>query len=69
MMALYLTAIVHILCGKYSAATAEAHELFGLGQEKGAEMWKASGMIHEGCVLAATGKASQAVEMLTAGKY
>ena len=67
MMALYLTAIVHILCGKYSAATAEAHELFGLGQEKGAEMWKASGMIHEGCVLAATGKASQAVEMLTAG--
>ena len=67
MMALYLTAIVHILCGKYSAATAEVHELFGLGQEKGAEMWKASGMIHEGCVLAATGKASQAVEMLTVG--
>ena len=67
MMALFLTAIVQILCGNYSVATAQAHELFGLGQEKGAAFWKASGMMYEGCVLAATGNAAEAIEMLTSG--
>jgi predicted ATPase len=65
MMALYLSAVVQILCGNYSVATAQAHELFGLGQEKGAAVWKASGMMYEGCVLTATGNAAEAIEMLT----
>jgi hypothetical protein len=65
MMALFLTAIVQILCGNHSVATAQAHELFGLGQEKGAAFWKASGMMYEGCVLAATGNAAEAIKMLT----
>jgi predicted ATPase len=67
MFALYMTAIVHILSGNYSLATAQARELVALGQEKGALLWKASGMMYEGCVLAATGRAAQAVEMLTTG--
>jgi predicted ATPase len=67
MFALYMTAIVHILCGNYSVATAQAHELYALGQEKGAVLWKASGTMYEGCVLAVTGTASEEVEMLTAG--
>ena len=67
MFALYMAAILHILCGKYSVATKQAKELFALAEEKGALLWKASGMIYEGCVLAATGKASEAIEMLIAG--
>ena len=67
MFALFITAIVHILSGNYSLATAQGRELVALGQEKGALLWKAGGMMYEGCVLAATGKAAQAVEMLTTG--
>ena len=67
MFALFVTAIVHILCGNYSVATAQADELFLVADEKGALLWKAVGMMFEGCVLASTGKASEAVEMLTAG--
>ena len=55
-------------CGELRGGKSLADELFGSwADEKGAEMWKASGMIHEGCVLAATGSLRQAVEMLTAG--
>jgi class 3 adenylate cyclase/predicted ATPase len=67
MFALYVTAIVHILRGEYSIATALARELFALAEEKSALLWKASGMIYEGCVLAETGKPSEGIEMLTAG--
>jgi predicted ATPase len=67
MFALHMTAVFHVLCGNYAVATARARELFALAEEKGALMWKASGVMHEGCALAATGKASSAIEMLTAG--
>ena len=42
-------------------------ELFLVADEKGALLWKASGMMFEGCVLASTGKSSEAIERLTAG--
>ena len=67
MFVLYVTAILHILCGNYSVATAQAQELFLVADEKGALLWKASGMMFEGCVLASTGKSSEAIERLTAG--
>jgi predicted ATPase len=67
MFALYMTAFFHVLCGNYEVATARARELFALAEEKGALMWKASGLMHEGCALAVTGNASAAIEMLTAG--
>jgi class 3 adenylate cyclase/predicted ATPase len=67
MFALYVTAIVHILRGEYSIATALATELFALAEEKSALLWKASGMIYEGCVLAETGEPSEGIEKLTAG--
>ena len=53
--------------GTYSVATAQAQELFLVADEKGALLWKASGMMFEGCVLASTGKSSEAIERLTAG--
>jgi class 3 adenylate cyclase/predicted ATPase len=67
MFVLYVTAILHIHCGNYSVATAQAQELFLVADEKGALLWKASGMMFEGCVLASTGKSSEAIERLTAG--
>ena len=39
-------------------------ELVALADEKGALFWKALGMMHRGCVLALTGKASDAVQMI-----
>ena len=62
-----MTDILHILCGNYSVATAQAQELFLVADEKGALLWKATGMMFEGCVLASTGKSSEAIERLTAG--
>ena len=38
-----------------------------LAEEKGASFWKAYGRLHQGCVLALTGKSSNAVQMLTSG--
>jgi predicted ATPase len=67
MFVLYVTDILHILCGNYSVATEQAQELFLVADEKGALLWKASGMMFEGCVLASTGKSSEAIERLTAG--
>ena len=67
MFALFVTAFVRILCGNYTVATAQAKELFLVADEKGALLWKAGGMMFEGCVLASTGKPSEAIERLTAG--
>ena len=67
MFALYMTAIFHVLCGNYSVATTLAKDLFAVAEEKRALLWKASGMMYEGCVLAATGHSAEAIETLTAG--
>jgi predicted ATPase len=67
MFALYNAPILHSLCGNYSIASAHAEELLALAGEKGSLLWKSSGMMAQGSVLAFTGKASDAVQMLTAG--
>jgi tetratricopeptide (TPR) repeat protein len=56
-----------IHCGNYAAAAAQAQELLALAQEKGAAYWTAFGMINQGCVLALTGRASNAISMLSSG--
>jgi predicted ATPase len=56
-----------ILRGNYVAANAEANEVVALAVEKGAMLWKAGGMAFQGCVLALTGKPSDAVHMITSG--
>jgi predicted ATPase len=38
-----------------------------LADEKGAKLWRALGVLNQGCVLALTGKASDAVAKLTSG--
>ena len=67
MYALYNTSLTHILRGNYAAAKAEADELAALADEKGALLWKAWGMMNQGCVFALTGKASDSVHKITSG--
>ena len=61
MMALNVTSFTHTYCGNYATANAQANEVITLADEKGATLWKAWGMINQGCVLALAGKASDAV--------
>jgi class 3 adenylate cyclase/predicted ATPase len=67
MLALCFTSLTYSLCGSYSAANARLDEDRELANEKGAALWKAFGMLSQGCVLALTGKSSDAVQTITAG--
>ncbi len=67
MYALLNGSFTHILCGNYTAANAEADEQAALADETGALLWKAFATSMQGCLLALTGKASDAVHMITAG--
>jgi predicted ATPase len=67
MFALAYATIPYDLCGNYAAAAAYAQEIVALAEEKGSRFWKARGMMNQGCVLALTGRASDAIEMLISG--
>src|SRR5713101_7544682 len=67
MYALWNASIPYTLCGNRAAAGAQAQELVALAEEKGSLFWKAYGMMNQGCVLALTGRASDATEMLISG--
>jgi len=56
-----------IHCGNYATASMQSDELVALADGKGAALWKALGMMNQGCVLALTGEASNAVQMITSG--
>ena len=64
MYALVITVSPLINCGNYVAANAQLDEVVALAEEKGAAVWKADGM-NQGCVSALTGKASNAIQMIT----
>jgi predicted ATPase len=53
--------------GNYATANPLLDELVALADEKSAAFWRARGMVLRGCVLAVTGKASDAAQMITAG--
>jgi tetratricopeptide (TPR) repeat protein len=67
MYALYPALFSHIFCGNYAAASTLVDELVALADEKDALLWKAFGMMSQGCLAALTGKASKAVETITFG--
>jgi predicted ATPase len=67
MLALCFTSLTYSFCGNYSAANARLDEDRALANEKGAALWKAFGMLSQGCVLALTGKSSDAAQTITAG--
>src|SRR5215831_596189 len=67
MYAQFHTSLTNVLCAKYAAANAQSSEVVRLADEKGAALWKALGTMQTGCVLAQSGKASEAIEMITSG--
>ena len=67
MYALNHTTISYTLCGNQAAAAAQAQEVVVLAEEKGSLMWQAAGMMRRGSVMALTGRASDATEMLISG--
>jgi len=67
MYALNVTSLFHMICRNFESTSAEADELVQLADEKGAKLWKALGVLNQGCVLVLTGKASDAVAKLTSG--
>jgi predicted ATPase len=67
MFALANTSLTQICVGNYTAVDAHVGEILALADEKGTSLWKAYGMTLQGCVLALTGRSSDAVGKLTAG--
>ena len=67
MYALLHVSVPYIHCGNYEIATAVLDELAALADEKGSLFWKPHGMAQQGCLFGLTGKASNAVQMLTTG--
>jgi predicted ATPase len=68
MYALALTSLTHlVLLGNYAVVNAQADELVAVAEEKSASLWKAYGGTLQGCVLALTGKCSDAVHQITSG--
>jgi predicted ATPase len=64
MWALNHTAIPYTLSGNRAAVATHAQEVVALAEEKGSRFWKAAGMANQGSLLALTGRASDATEML-----
>ena len=54
-------------CGNYMTANARVDELIALADEKDTALWRVCGMLGRGWLLGLTGRAADAVEMITAG--
>ncbi len=57
----------HVHCGNYAAASALVDEFSVLKDQTASLFWAAWGMMQRGCVMALTGKASDAVQTITSG--
>jgi predicted ATPase len=64
---MYVLTLIDVLCSNSVAAAAHAQELVALAEEMGSPFWKAWGMMGQGSVLALTGRASHATEILISG--
>ena len=67
MFALYFASVSLMLSGNYPRATALAKELYALADEKGALFWRMYGTLIQGALLASTGDAWNAVQIITSG--
>ena len=56
---------VDILCGNYRTANARADEFIALSDEKDSAYWRTFGMLQRGRLLGLTGRASDAVQMIS----
>ncbi len=67
MYAQFHTSLTNLLCANYAAATAQSDEVMRLADEKGAALWKALATMQKGSVLALSGRASEAIQMIASG--
>jgi class 3 adenylate cyclase/predicted ATPase len=67
MYVLFFISPLHLLMGNYATAAAQAQELLALAEEKVASFWVVGATLFQGCILASTGKASDAVQLITSG--
>jgi tetratricopeptide (TPR) repeat protein len=67
MFALDFTTWLRVWRGNYAAANALLDEVIAVADEKGILFWKAWGSMNQGWLLASTGKAPNAVQMITLG--
>jgi predicted ATPase len=67
LFALFSGTLARICSRDYAAANAQIDECIALAEEKGAAYFKMFAAAEQGCVLALTGKASAAVELINAG--
>jgi predicted ATPase len=67
MYALLVASITHVICGNYAAANALVDELIALTDQTASLFWGAWAVMQRGCILALTGKASDAVQTITSG--
>jgi predicted ATPase len=65
MYALAHAPLTHVQCGNYAPNV--VNEFIALADEKGSSFWKAHGIVLQGWLFALTGKASDAVRMITSG--
>jgi predicted ATPase len=67
MYALLVASITHVICENYAAANALVDELIALTDQTASLFWGAWAVMQRGCILALTGKASDAVQTITSG--
>src|SRR5262252_2048549 len=67
MYALLVASITHVICGNYAAANALVDELIALTDQTASLFWGEGAVMQRGCILALTGKASDAVQTITSG--
>jgi predicted ATPase len=65
--ALFPAAFIDCVCGCYTTANARLDELAALADEKDAALWKACAMLGRGWLFGLTGRAADAVQMITSG--
>jgi class 3 adenylate cyclase/predicted ATPase len=66
-IALNYAILLHFLRGNYATTETLANELFTLADEQDAVAWRQGGLIYRGWVFAVTGKASEAIQLMTPG--
>jgi predicted ATPase len=67
MYALAVTSLTLVLRGNHTTAKTQCEELVALAEEKESPLWKALGMLLQGCLFALTGKAANGVQIINSG--
>jgi class 3 adenylate cyclase/predicted ATPase len=67
MYVLFFISPLYLLMGNYTTAATQAKELLALAEEKAASFWIERATFVQGCILASTGKPSDAVQLISSG--